>query len=551
MSQLTPDQRNYYYLLEAERTGVHKPILAALHYAHRKPSLKDGETGLGVVAAGSVMESHVDTFPEQVQYAANLVRSFTDHLADQGWKGSDLWNTELGRYSNSFVELLADGFGGSPGKPVQGRLEKCDRAELLQAYKSDTERDYEGTQAAHNLVELDRELLSLVERLSQYFIGLPHQRDALLEAVRIWRKQDSVDATVQSLVNNPSATLASVPPAELDLLLKQFMQRVSPHYEGYPHQREALLRLTQYWRQLRSREEAIASLDKDTSPDSGLKHLDPALIAFVERIPEFYQGQGQQRNALTEGFRLWRNLDSRQTAVATLGINPALLASTGNDPQTLRQVAMQLDHELLNFVRRVPSAYQEKNQQREALIRMVQLWRGLSTYNQAIESLSQDLQRIQQQRKEAAPPPKPVTIVVPSRPARWTTSNIQLSASILPNGNFTWTEATRGGTRMPPNQATVDAIVRIATLAQQARDRLGRPLIITSWYRPPHINRAVGGASQSRHIVGDAIDFVCEGLSGNQIYWSLDPWWPGGLGRYGHYPNLCHIDARGHRARWG
>lgn len=103
---------------------------------------------------------------------------------------------------------------------------------------------------------------------------------------------------------------------------------------------------------------------------------------------------------------------------------------------------------------------------------------------------------------------------------------------------------------MPPNQATVDAIVRVAQLAQQARDRIGRPFRITSWYRPPEVNRRVGGASESRHIVGDAIDFYCDGLSGNQLYWALDPWWPGGLGRYQQFPELSHIDARGYRARW-
>uniref|UniRef100_A0ACD5GRH6 Uncharacterized protein n=1 Tax=Desertifilum tharense IPPAS B-1220 TaxID=1781255 RepID=A0ACD5GRH6_9CYAN len=73
---------------------------------------------------------------------------------------------------------------------------------------------------------------------------------------------------------------------------------------------------------------------------------------------------------------------------------------------------------------------------------------------------------------EAPPPPLP--IVLPRRPDRWTPSNIQIHASIIPNSVFTWAEATHGGTRMPPDQETVDAIVRIAQLAQQARDRIGR-----------------------------------------------------------------------------
>ncbi|NER82996.1 MAG: peptidase M15A, partial [Leptolyngbya sp. SIO1D8] len=149
---------------------------------------------------------------------------------------------------------------------------------------------------------------------------------------------------------------------------------------------------------------------------------------------------------------------------------------------------------------------------------------------------------------DAMPPPRAQPL--PARPPRWTPDNLQIGVSIVANGNFTWAEATRGGTRLPPDQATVDAIVRIALLAQEARDRIGRPFVITSWYRPAEINARVGGASMSRHIVGDAIDFYCEGFTGRQLYWALDPWWPGGLGRYSQFPYLCHLDARGHRARW-
>ena len=99
--------------------------------------------------------------------------------------------------------------------------------------------------------------------------------------------------------------------------------------------------------------------------------------------------------------------------------------------------------------------------------------------------------------------PAPVPAPIPARPKAWTPNNIQLDASIIPNGNFTWAEATRGGARMPPDQATVDAIVRIARLAQQARDRIGRPFLITSWYRPPGNQPAGGrGLPQSPHCRG-------------------------------------------------
>ncbi|MEM9977469.1 MAG: D-Ala-D-Ala carboxypeptidase family metallohydrolase, partial [Cyanobacteria bacterium P01_D01_bin.2] len=316
---------------------------------------------------------------------------------------------------------------------------------------------------------------------------------------------------------------------------------------------EALLRLTQLWRQVDSREEAIEWL-RTSDPRAGETNLDivdPALVAFVQRVPDYYKGDGYHRFALTETYRMWKGLDSRSTALSELGAPAQFLSANKDNPTALAQAAKQVDQSLLTFIRSVPTIYQETEEQREALIRLVQIWRRLERRVDSIQSLFDDVRRMTRANRdsiEAPPVPKPAPL--PARPARWTPHNIQLSAAIIPNGNFTWSEATRGGTRMPPNQATVDSIIRIAKLAQQARDRLGRPFHITSWYRPADINRQVGGASNSRHIVGDAIDFYVEGLTGNQIYWSLDPWWTGGLGRYGKFPRLSHLDARGYRARW-
>ncbi|MEC4806066.1 MAG: D-Ala-D-Ala carboxypeptidase family metallohydrolase [Jaaginema sp. PMC 1079.18] len=545
MATLTPDQRNYYYLLEAERTGIHKPILAALHQAHRSPDLGNSEMGLGVVATGTILPEQIDTFPEQVQYAANIARSLTDYLIAQGWSGEDIWDIAAGRYTRSFIERAAKGYQLPAGSAIAARLQETDAPVLWQAYLTDIETDYIGTQLPQNLGYLDRALLSLIERLPQYYLGLEHQRQSVLEAVRIWRKLDTIEQAIASIARDAQIAPENLAETQLDTLLKQFIQRLSPYFGGYPHQREALLRLAQLWRELPSREAAIASLEKDTSPDPGLKIYDSVLVDFVERVPQYYSGVGSQRSALTETVRLWRGLDSRAAVLNSFGLDPEILTANSN-PELVREIATALDRELVAFIRRIPGAYKPTDAQREALIRLVQLWRNLPTRNRAIEFLTEDLKRLEREKAQQ----KAVTIITPKRPARWTPSNIILSMSIIPDGSFTWAEATKGGTRMPPNQTTVDAMIRIARLGQQARDRIGRPFIITSWYRPPSINRAVGGAKYSRHITGDAIDFVVEGLSGNQIYWTLDPWWPGGLGRYRSFPNLGHIDARNYRARW-
>lgn len=554
MAGLAAEYRNNLYMIEAARVGIHKPILAALYAVHRQPSLSDGERGLGISPANRISLSQVDTLPEQVQFAANTIRSLTDNLVSRGWQGTDLWDAQQGRYTDAFLRAIAQGFAPLPTDTVSARLEATNFEALRQAYLEDLATDFSDAQLPQNLAYLDTALLTLAERIPQHYRGLSHQREALLEAVRIWRNlstRESAIAALEITLSPNHAATTGTDESHLDAPLLQFVQRIASNYTGLPYHREALIRLAQLWRQLDSREAAIASLAADVSPQSDPQEIDPALIAFVQRVPQHYQGQGHQRQALTEGFRLWQQLGSRAETLKALGVNPDLIQQENPDRETLAGVATQIDRQLLDFIRRIPTEYQETTSQRAALVRLVQLWRGLSTREQAIASLVEDLKRMAQASRnspEAMPRPQPAPL--PPRPSRWTPNNIQLAASIIPNGSFTWSEATHGGTRMPPDQATVDAIIRIAQLAQQARDRIGRPFIVTSWYRPPAINARVGGASQSRHIVGDAIDFYCEGLTGNQLYWALDPWWPGGLGRYSRFPALSHIDARGYRARW-
>ena len=547
MATLSLDQRNYYYILEAERTGIHKPILVALYQAHSSPSLADGQTGLGISPANQVALAQVNTFPEQVQYAANTIRSLTDSLVAQGWIGTDLWNARQDCYSDKFLQSVAKGYAPLATQSRTARLEACNVDKLKQAYLADWETDFKTEKLPPDLADLEQALLSFVKQIPEYYIGLPNQRSAMLEAVRIWEGLDSREEAIANLLPDQVAA-ASSNESLLDIPLRQFIQGIAAHYSGYPQQREALNRLTQLWRQLRTREEAIASLTTDTSPEATLNIIDPALITFVEQLPDAYQGRGSQRNALVEGFRLWHKLDSRAAALLALGSNPELIERSTTDKTALVNLAAQLDRELLRFVRRLPGEYQETDQQRDTLIRLVQLWRNLVTRNQTLQLLLEqtNLEQMGSSAKQALAKP---LLMMPKRPSNWTAENIQLFASIIEDGYFTWVEATNGGIWMPPDQGTVDAIIRIAKLAERARDRIGRPFIITSWYRP-RLSLAIDEASSRRERVGDALSFVCEGLSANQVYWTLDPWWSGGLGRSRNFPYLCHIDARSYRARW-
>ena len=150
------------------------------------------------------------------------------------------------------------------------------------------------------------------------------------------------------------------------------------------------------------------------------------------------------------------------------------------------------------------------------------------------------------------PPPTPPVIDKPTGPFRLPgfSSTFYLSEPIVPNGNFTWAEATKNGSRIPVDRNVTYGIIRIARVMEEVRARLGdRPISVNSWYRDPASNRAVGGALYSRHMSGDAIDFVVSGLHSYTVYDRLNRWW-GSRGGLASSSIFTHIDARGYYARW-
>jgi hypothetical protein len=556
MAGLSADQRNDYYLREATRTGIHKPILAALFTAQGRPNLSDGEVGLGVSPANRIPLEQVNTFAQQVEYAANTIRSITDKLTAQGWQGDEIWHAEQGRYADRFLEMIANGYVPPANDPTAARLEPTNDAKLVQAYLEDWTIDCKTVGLSPNFSFLDPALRRFVESLPRYYLGISYQRQALLEAIRIWRKLDKRQSTLAALLERDESdptlanVVANVDEIRLDQPLLKFIQELPANFAGYPHQREALLRLVQLWHQCNSREAAIARLEAAPTAETSIQMIDPALMAFIQRIPQSYQGKGDQRNALTETYRLWYGLDSRGQALQELGLDAQVLTASNPNRNALITAATQLDRTLLDFIKRIPILYAETESQREALIRLAQLWQGFEGRDQTLQSLLNDLQRLEGARRDSPDAvPKPEPAPLSSRPDHWTPSNLQMYAAIVTNGSLTWADATQGGTYLPTTQAGVDAIIRIAELAQQAYDRIGRPFRITNWYRP---NGLAGGRTTSpqRYAIGDAIEFYCDGLMGNQIYQALDPWWSGGLGRYKSRPYLCYIDARETRVRW-
>jgi len=84
---------------------------------------------------------------------------------------------------------------------------------------------------------------------------------------------------------------------------------------------------------------------------------------------------------------------------------------------------------------------------------------------------------------------------------------------------------------------------------QALRDALGKPLIITSAYRSPEHNRAVGGATKSKHMAGIAFDVRMDNHEPEVFEFEA---MKAGFTGFGYYPKsgFMHIDT-GPERTWG
>ena len=148
--------------------------------------------------------------------------------------------------------------------------------------------------------------------------------------------------------------------------------------------------------------------------------------------------------------------------------------------------------------------------------------------------------------KGQAKPPAPVqaasTVFSPASP---------FSFKVTPNisyGEFALYQEER---RFVANHQCA-TVKLIAEFLEKVRAHFGAPIEITSGYRPPAINAAVGGASQSEHLYDapytGAVDFV---VTGKDIY-AVQDWcdknWPYSIG-YGAPKGFVHLGMRPGRPR--
>ena len=118
----------------------------------------------------------------------------------------------------------------------------------------------------------------------------------------------------------------------------------------------------------------------------------------------------------------------------------------------------------------------------------------------------------------------------------------------MPEGTWRWPNfspaeiACRGTGKLFVNELALDKL-------QALRNRLGKPLIVRSAYRSPEHNRAVGGATRSKHLDGAAFDIAL--TNHEPVAFEAVAREVGFLG-FGFYPRsgFIHVDL-GPARQWG
>lgn len=90
--------------------------------------------------------------------------------------------------------------------------------------------------------------------------------------------------------------------------------------------------------------------------------------------------------------------------------------------------------------------------------------------------------------------------------------------------NFTLGEMIRSGTALrrgidnTPPPAVIKNLERLCrNVLEPVREHYGAPVIVTSGYRSPALNSAIGGSGTSQHSQGEAADFTVRGVRNIEV----------------------------------
>lgn len=77
--------------------------------------------------------------------------------------------------------------------------------------------------------------------------------------------------------------------------------------------------------------------------------------------------------------------------------------------------------------------------------------------------------------------------------------------------------AARLGLDNTPTPEIIENLKRLCAVLERIRTTLGKPIIVSSGYRAPAVNRVVGGALNSAHTYGLAADINVPGMTPKEL----------------------------------
>lgn len=67
-------------------------------------------------------------------------------------------------------------------------------------------------------------------------------------------------------------------------------------------------------------------------------------------------------------------------------------------------------------------------------------------------------------------------------------------------------------------QENITSILSLAFFAEQIREFIEVPMVVTSGYRCAELNKAIGGVSGSQHVFFQALDFIPKGITIDECF---------------------------------
>lgn len=89
----------------------------------------------------------------------------------------------------------------------------------------------------------------------------------------------------------------------------------------------------------------------------------------------------------------------------------------------------------------------------------------------------------------------------------------------------------------------------LVNVLQKIRTHFGKSVTITSAYRTPGKNKAVGGETYSQHLYGRAADIKVNGVTPKKVAAYAETLLKN-KGGIGIYSTFTHVDVRSVKARW-